>query len=97
MLNCASRSCPPIGVYTPDQLDQQFDQASANYINQETTIEGNTLMISKLFSWYQADFGGRQGVTEFILRYLPKGQRRSFLLEHPKKFKYAKYDWGLYY
>lgn len=94
-LNCASRSCPPIGVYTPDQLDAQLDLASRNYVDQETRLVGDKLQISRLFDWYKADFGGKQGVIEFLLRYLPVDDRRELLMKDQIRLNYSTYDWGL--
>jgi hypothetical protein len=94
-LNCASRSCPPIGVYSPEALSAQLDIASRNYVDQETNLLGNKIYISKLFSWYKADFGGKTGVSEFLLRYLPNDERREFLLHGHSKFNFSAYDWSL--
>ena len=96
-LNCASHSCPPISVYDPENLDQQLDQASSNYINNETKLIDGQLYISKLFSWYKKDFGGKDGITRLILRYLPDGERKEWLTKHHQdtSYKYLVYDWGL--
>lgn len=94
-LNCASRSCPPIGVYSPEALDDQLDLASRNYVDQETKLLGNKLQISRLFSWYKADFGGKTGVREFLLRHLPDDESREYLSNDRIRFNFSQYDWGL--
>jgi hypothetical protein len=96
-LNCASISCPPIGVYDHRHLDQQLDLASANYIDQETVLSSAGLSISKLFSWYKKDFGNDQDITAFHLKYLPDDERRAWLQSKPNvpNFKYLPYNWGL--
>jgi hypothetical protein len=94
-LNCASRSCPPIGVYSVDQLESQLDQASTNFISQETRINGSKLDVSTLFKWYQADFGGREGVVQFIKRYLPDDSLVTGNNSKSLRIVYSKYDWGL--
>jgi hypothetical protein len=94
-LNCASRSCPPIGVYSTDKLDVQLDLASRNYVGQETRLLGDKFQISKLFDWYKTDFGGKLGVRDFLLRYLPDDERREFLLKDQIRFNFSPYDWGL--
>lgn len=96
-LNCASHSCPPIGVYDAENLDEQLDIASANYVSSETKLIDGQLYISNLFDWYKKDFGGNEGISKFILRYLPDGERRSWLDTHRQgaRFKYLTYDWGL--
>ena len=96
-LNCASKSCPPIGVYDHQILDQQLDLAAANYIQYETKLTPAGLSISKLIGWYKKDFGTDQDIAAFILDYLPNDERKAWL--HSKlntpNFKYMPYNWGL--
>jgi hypothetical protein len=102
-LNCASRSCPPIGVYSPERLDAQLDSASKNFVGSDITIhpEKKVVSLSPIFRWYQDDFGGRDGVINFLIRFLPEGDpnddRSAWLMDHKAavKFDYLPYDWGL--
>ena len=98
-LNCASQSCPPIQVYTAEELDAQLEIATANFINQETDLNksGTKLLVSPLFKWYQADFGGKPGVRNFLNKYLPNGERREWLnsMRQKVKIKFKSYNWAL--
>lgn len=97
-LNCASRSCPPIGVYAADQIDAQLDLATANFIAIDTEIDRvrNELMISQIFNWYKEDFGGPEGVLGFVLKYLPDDERRAWIdSQQTVRLAYKPYDWGL--
>ncbi len=96
-LNCASVSCPPIRAYDAKNLDTQLDLASKNFIQQETRLEDGILYISKLFNWYKKDFGSSTGIAEFIIRYLPDGKRKDWLIanRHNPEFRYLPYDWNL--
>lgn len=98
-LNCASRSCPPIGVYRPALLDQQLDLAAAHFIEQDIErVEENSLRLSSIFRWYQQDFGGSEGVIDFLLRFLPVGDsRRGWLVENRRvvNLLYRPYNWQL--
>lgn len=98
-LNCASRSCPPIGVYSPDHIETQLDMAARNFIDHETSVRPaeNILEVSRIFDWYGIDFGGRQGVIDIVLKYMDNGLARDWLKVHQGevKLKYMKYDWGL--
>jgi len=98
-LNCASKSCPPIGVYTPEEIDEQLDIATRNFINTNISVdpESETLSLSSIFRWYRDDFGGRGGLTEFMLKYLPKDHRWEWMSENRDSLKlnYQPYDWGL--
>jgi hypothetical protein len=98
-LNCASRSCPPIGVYTADRLNEQLNLATRNFMDTNINVEpaGNKLSLSSIFRWYKSDFGGREEVLSFLLDYLPSDSRSAWLKTHQKSvtFKYQPYDWGL--
>ncbi len=78
-LNCASRSCPPIQVYTGSQIDTQLDLAARNFVNETTSVnrDRQELSISAIFRWYQGDFGSSEEVIQFILRHLPEDERQS--------------------
>lgn len=98
-LNCASLSCPPIRIYTPENIGQQLDLAARNFVDQSTRVnpQTNTLHTSALFKWYQVDFGSQDGVIEFITSHLPQDERRGWVIErrHEVKLRYEPYDWGL--
>lgn len=98
-LNCASRSCPPIGVYHPNRIQQQLELAARSFINGDSEVDYDrkTISISRIFRWYVEDFGGERGVADFLFRYLElpekgipaRGQIREFRLN------YHPYDWSL--
>lgn len=98
-LNCASRSCPPIQVYTPENIDAQLDLAARNFVNTDLRVdpEGHKVHLSAIFSWFKSDFGGQSGVIDFLIEHLPEDDRQTWLIEHRDtlSFKYKPYDWGL--
>jgi hypothetical protein len=98
-LNCASRSCPPINVYDAEKLDKQLDLATRNFVDSEVQLDPNTgsVQVSRIFQWYQGDFGGESGVIAFIARYLPDDdpRRRALQGNSAVKLTYAAYDWAL--
>ncbi len=98
-LNCASRSCPPIQSYSPEQIDAQLDLAAGSFVDAtvETSPDGSRVIVSEIFRWYANDFGGRQGVIDFLVRYLPDDARREILLDAAGSLSlgYTPYDWGL--
>jgi hypothetical protein len=98
-LNCASNSCPPIGIYSPESLDSQLDLVSRNFIQDDLEIEvdSKTITISKIFQWYQVDFGGKDGVIIFLLKHLADQDAADWLTVNQGliKIKYHPYDWGL--
>ena len=98
-LNCASRSCPPIGVFHPDQLYLQLDLAARSFINADSVIdyERKTISISRFFRWYAVDFGGKNGVINLLTRYLKVPENGRPVPGQFEKFRliYHPYDWGL--
>lgn len=97
-VNCASKSCPPLLAepYTGADLERQLDQAAKEFINDPSNnyIEGRTLYVSRIFKWFNKDFGGN--VLGFVSTYargdLAKRIERDKALI---KIKYLKYDWSL--
>lgn len=98
-LNCASRSCPPIRVYQAETLELQLEMAAKHFIASETRIspEKNSLTLSSIFKWFQADFGGREGLMDFLLIHLPRDERRDWLSQNRRtvRLQYSAYDWRL--
>lgn len=91
-LNCGAKSCPPIRVYDPKDLDAQLDTATRSFVDAETALTGKgALECSKLFDWYAVDF--EPTPRRFIDTYLPDGDERAGA--EAGKLRYAVYDWGL--
>jgi len=59
-VNCASKSCPPLGAtpYVGANLDAQLDEAARRYLASPagTRVAGGRLLISRIFEWYGDDF-----------------------------------------
>ena len=98
-LNCASNSCPPIAVYTPEKLDDQLDLAAHNFINNDLVAnpDRKVITISRIFNWYQNDFGGKKGILSLLERYIQEENIKLWLLENQTsiRIQYHTYDWGL--
>jgi hypothetical protein len=98
-LNCASRSCPPIGVYRAGPLEQQLNVAARHFVAATTQVDAGRgeLRLSPLFRWYQRDFGGHAGVMAFVRAHLPDGTRQAWLHGQRARARvvYTPYDWGL--
>ena len=100
-LVCGARSCPPIGFYESGQIDFQLQLAAESFINSPQVRilpEKNTLLISMIFKWYKADFGGSdRALVDTILNFLDEGEKKNFLSENRDRvrIKYQPYDWNL--
>jgi hypothetical protein len=98
-LNCASKSCPPIGIYSAENLDQQLDLATKSFINNDLKIqvEKKTLSVSRIFQWYGNDFGGKQALPGYLLPYINNPENKTWLEENYERLRinFHSYDWGL--
>lgn len=58
-LVCGAKSCPPIQLYTPDNVDDALTLAAASFLSSEATVDhaSQTVTLSKIFHWYKSDFG----------------------------------------
>jgi hypothetical protein len=98
-LNCASRSCPPIKIYSVDKLDKQLELAARSFLDGSVKLNPVTqrILIPGIFRWYSRDFGGQEGVKSFILSHLPCDGRRAWLSVYRDKvnIQFERYDWSL--
>lgn len=105
-LVCGASSCPPIGIYQAENLDQQLDLAARNFINGggvDLNRDRGTVALSRIFQWYSPDFGGRWmglGSRTPVLRYIAKflaAADRDYVLAHAASLRvgYQHYDWAL--
>ncbi|MEG6550948.1 glycoside hydrolase family 15 protein, partial [Desulfocurvibacter africanus] len=100
-LVCASRSCPPIDVYTPERLDEQLDVAARTFLSSGGALldrQSETVRLSRVFRWYAEDFPNSQDeLLHFVAGYLHDQEDASFIREHANELmvEYQKYDWRL--
>ena len=98
-LNCASNSCPPIGVYTPEGLESQLELATRNFIKGDLVIDKDQkqISISNIFRWYQVDFDGKQGIIDFLLNHIIDPGNQLWLEQNrtTARLNFHPYDWGL--
>lgn len=91
VLNCGAKSCPPVAIFSLDNLNNELDYMVTNYLKQHTTFnkENETASSSALISWFRGDFGGKSGAREILKNY-------GITPTKPKKLKFNDYDWTLY-
>ena len=59
-------SCPPILTYDSKNINDQLEKAAYSFINNETKIEGQKLLVNSIFKFYKSDFGD---LKTFISKY----------------------------
>ncbi|GAX80471.1 hypothetical protein CEUSTIGMA_g7910.t1 [Chlamydomonas eustigma] len=101
-LVCGAKSCPPIKLYTADNLDEGLNAAGEAFCGSEIEVDKvqRVVRMSKIFKWYASDFGANQ--TERLRWLLPflKGRAYEELEEllkgrHTIKIVYKEYDWNV--
>lgn len=90
-LNCGAKSCPPVAVYEANRINEQLDESSKRFLKRTTEYdkEEKLAKVTPLFSWFRGDFGGLDGVDNYLQRYniIEPGADPDL--------EFKKYDWTL--
>jgi hypothetical protein len=97
-LSCAALSCPNLQPvpFTSDRLDHQLSDAAMAYVNDPRCIrmEDRQLLVSSLFRWYRADFGGSdRAVIHHLMGFAELGL--AMKLQHFDRIDGDVFDWRL--
>ena len=97
-LNCGARSCPPIRVYSGENIEEELTAVAEAFLEGELKVkegqgkEGVTVVTSKLLQWYSGDFGATDvEKLQWLLPYLAPKVREQ--LKGKVSFEYRDYDW----
>lgn len=90
-LNCGAKDCPPVGIYTPERLNEQFAKSTAMFLKRSSKYDPseNKVYITSLFSWFRGDFGGKDGTKEIL--------KEQGIIQNVDnvELEYKDYDWTL--
>lgn len=98
-VNCASYGCPNLNptAFTADNTEELLDAGARAYVNHPRGVEfvdDDFIIISSIYKWYVADFGGTEkSVIEHLVTYADK-----MLATRLRKFSGSvdyEYDWSL--
>lgn len=97
-VNCASKGCPNLAAkaYSASNTESQLEKAASDYINHKrgVSIDGDTLVLSSIYDWYQVDFGSSESqLIEHLKQYASDGLK-SRLSSQFDEVDYE-YDWAL--
>lgn len=97
-VNCASIGCPNLQnlAYTAANLEALLEKGAREYINHPrgVSFQGNKLVLSSIYDWFQEDFGGsEEGVLRHLRRYAA-AELAGRLDGYSGRIGYA-YDWSL--
>jgi len=93
-INCASKGCPPLRMepYAGNAIDGQLEDQTRKFLAhlfiERTDNNGVIAHVSKIFDWFEDDFGDRIG---FLRRYGPPALSVASRVE----LKFDDYDWSL--
>ncbi|MEM7216503.1 MAG: DUF547 domain-containing protein [Pseudomonadota bacterium] len=96
--NCAAITCPNLGkqAYRGKTIDSQLDRAARSYINDPRGIrvENGEITASKIFFWYEEDFGGSEAsILKHVRRYADPKLKSA--LSGKTEIASFEYDWTL--
>lgn len=97
-LNCASIGCPNLSreAYVSERLEEQLDRAARTFIDHDRAVRfgGDGLVVSSIYDWFAADFGGTDAA---IIAHLAShaGPERRARLRFYKDIRDDDYDWRL--
>ncbi len=97
-INCASISCPnlPLRARRGAGLSPALDDAARAYVNHPRGVrfEGKALVVSSIYKWYAADFGGSDATTiQHLASFAAEPLRKR--LETTWRISRDSYDWSL--
>jgi hypothetical protein len=94
----ACRSSPPLRVFHAERIEDQLEDAAREFVRATVRVkeEGAKLKVPQLFQWYEEDFGGADGVLQFVVARLD--DEAVELIDRRQgrvKIKYLEHDWTL--
>ncbi len=91
VLNCGAKSCPLVAVFRVDGFDEKMDAVAKNFLKKVCSYDKdkNQVTVTPLFSWFRGDFGGKNGIKDFLANYnlIPKDTDPEIIFDD--------YDWTL--
>lgn len=97
-LNCASYSCPNLQkqVYSASAMNEMLKQSAKDYVNsiRAVQIASDRLILSRIYDWYKADFGGTdQAIINHLKEYANPELKKK--LDSFTRVSSYEYDWQL--
>jgi uncharacterized protein DUF547 len=97
-VNCAALGCPNLqpSAFTAANTEALLDKAARDYVNHPrgAALAGGKLIVSSIYVWYSADFGGTErGVIEHLKHYARP--ELAAALAGIERISSDHYDWTL--
>lgn len=97
-VNCAALGCPNLQprAFTPENAEALLEKGASDYVNHPRGVffRDGELVVSSIYDWYQADFGGSEaGVIDHLMEHARPGLRER--LQDFREIDGYRYDWSL--
>lgn len=96
-VNCASLGCPDLAdkIYTGKNVERLLDAQAGRFIQQEKAVSwiDGRLVLSRIYEWYESDFGSRKELMNHLRKYA-SGSQRQRLDKFTGVIDYQ-YNWNL--
>jgi len=97
-VNCASVGCPNLqpAAFTGENVEAMLEKGARDYVNSPrgAQVIGVSLVASKIYSWFAADFGGTlESLLSHLRRYA--GPELAAALARVTRVARYEYDWSL--
>lgn len=97
-VNCAALGCPNLQpvAFTADNTERLLEEGARGYVNHPRGAEfiGDELVVSSIYVWFEADFGGDEaGVIAHLRRHARPALRER--LAGRERHDDDRYDWRL--
>jgi hypothetical protein len=99
VLNCAALGCPdiPPRALTAANAEALLDQGARGFVNHPRGVavlaNRSGLLVSSIYVWFAADFGGEAGVVPHLLRHAAPPLAEA--IRHGPRIAAHAYDWAL--
>lgn len=100
-LNCGASSCPPVKKFTAGALDEELQIVAMAFCEDSSNVcigaDGNTVFLSKIFDWYEVDFGASKQARLMRIAFWLRADKRTQLQNVARKgarIRRVPYDWS---
>jgi len=95
----ACRSSPALTVFGAATIEDELEAAARAHLRAHVRLAngGAALLVPKIFDWYEADFGGTDGVRAFVIARLERDEDVEAIDRRGRRvaLKYQEFDWSL--
>jgi len=97
-LVCGAKGCPPVRIYSLDEIDDQLNLATDSYLEMEVKVKRTKIFLPKIMQWYKSDFGNNDHeILNFVCSHLPEDIKQQIIdiKDNIYEIHYNDYDWNI--